>query len=70
MSASAVITLWTANRKACVRLSAIALPKEADWTGFGVVIFDDTSVEETMVDCNCRGYIKRSRYFPPSSGVL
>ena len=29
MSASAVMTVWTANRKACVRLSAIALPKEA-----------------------------------------
>lgn len=70
MSASAVMTVWTANRKACVRLSAIALPKEADWMGFDVVIFDNTSVEETMIDCNCWSYIKRSRYYPPSSRVL
>ena len=29
MSAGAVMTVWTANRKACVRLSAMALPEEA-----------------------------------------
>ena len=29
MSQNGVMTVWTANRKACVRLSAIALPDEA-----------------------------------------
>ncbi len=64
MSASAVMTVWTANRKACVRLSAVALPNEADLMGgVFVVILDDTStVEETMVDClnDTKGV-----YYPP-----
>ena len=49
MSASAVMTVWTANRKACVRLSAMALPEEATFFAAGLSL----SVSEGEVLKHC-----------------